>query len=143
MDWSFGIFPMMTIMAGMVLGTMGLRFVYIDKQYSDIVKKHEDVLSKLRHMLEDNTKFDTTIFDHVLTHIETKGMYESRRENNRRIGLLMDFIAMVFIIMTGILVAGEIIPANVLLIGLTTIGFTMVSAIHTLIHADMLRKERL
>ena len=104
MEWFFGIFPMMTIMAGLIGAIMGVRLVHIDKEYKQIINQYEKHIVEIENQLADNTQDN----DMGYLIVELKDQHgvvvktKADREDNRRNGIVIDIISLAGIITLGL-----------------------------------------
>ena len=51
LDWTFGFFPLLTIMAMVVMGLLAARFVHIDKYYERVINKQNNAKDEIKKLL--------------------------------------------------------------------------------------------
>ena len=145
LDVSFGVFTMMAIIAGMVIGILAARFVYIDKQYEKMIQKYKDIMDTLIEKLEEkyisgvNDEYRFTL-EHALAYKDTIGKYKSQRDSNRQTGATLDIAVMITIIIIGLATVLEIFEINILLVS-TLLVLAMMPVLHFGLHMRMLKEE--
>ena len=106
-DWAAGIFPIMTIMAGIVGIITILRFTYVNNQYAKIIRFHEFRISTLKKQDETVPELDKIApeLDEIspeIYHLEL-GRYKSKHHESKNFGIWLDMFALSVIIIVGII----------------------------------------
>ena len=145
LDVSFGIFAMMTIISGMVLGILAARFVYIDKQYEKRIQKYEIMVEAIIEKLEDANTGNANnsyrgILEHAFAYQDTIGIYKSRRDSNRHTGVILDIAVILTIISVGLATTLKVFEINILL-AVTLLILVMIPLLHFGLHMRVLKEE--
>ena len=149
LDVSFGIFAVMTIIAGLVIGMLAARFVYIDRWYERMIEKHETIAEEIIEELENNVDYMKNdgvennyrdLLEHAFAHKDTIGTYKSRRDNNRHAGVYLDIAIIFTIIIVGLLTVLSIFEINILLVT-TLLILVLIPLLHFGLHIRILREE--
>ena len=169
-DWEFGFFPVLGIMATVVVGVLASRLVYVDQQYGKILESLDGNLQRektavtahLQHMnptergmadtsgeenhdllKEHQSLFDDeydNAFDGLLQTQDKITKYTSHRNSNRVFGLAADVISLMVFIGAGALVILGD-GKDVPLLLMLTIGFLILPILILLHHAHIVRKS--
>lgn len=145
LDVSFGIFAMMTIIAGMVIGILAARFVYIDKQYEKMIQKYEDIIEVIIEELEeghaDGVDDDYRVtLEHAFAYKDTIGKYKSQRDSNRHTGATLDITVVITIIVVGLATVLQVFEINILLVS-TLLILSMMPVLHFGLHLRLFREN--
>lgn len=134
-EWSDGVFSMLTIMAGLIMLTSGARLVYVDAQYEKIIDKHRDNVDSMDSELgkkKDKDEEKAFLIESMNQRNLLSAM-EDKREDNRRNGILWDVIGISGIIIFGFLTASGIFDDVAPMIGLSAV-FAVATVVHFLRH---------
>lgn len=105
--WNAGVFYTMAIMVTIIGVILATRFIYIDRHYLGLIRRQEEVL--FEHMGKSSVtgKADEAMIrdhlDDILAIQKAIGYNNSKRDINRKGGLVMDFVSMAAILSLGIL----------------------------------------
>lgn len=149
-DMSFGVFPMMTIISGMVLAILTARFVYVDRRYAEMIDRYQRGLDKVLEGLEnDESGKDGSskikyleVVDILLAYREAMGMYSARRDNNRHTGIFLDLTIVLSIIILGLLTASQTFEISVSSLVVFLVFLTFIPIIHFVMHMRILNQEK-
>ena len=142
-EWSDGIFSMLTIMAGLVILTSGARLVYVDAQYEKIIDKHKDDIGDIEKDIvkelnegdgvPGTTKDDTYLTNELANQRALLYNTEDRRDDNRRTGVVSDVIGVSGIIIFGFIASSGIFDDVAPMIVLSSV-FVVAPVVHFLRH---------
>ncbi len=140
-EWAFGVFTIMAIMATLIGGMLALRFVYINAAYTRAIDRYKTIMEE--GMERGDVKDETKISEHILSYRETIGNYKNRRENNVHQGAIIDIVTITQILIVGSLAALGVFATNVEMLILLLFLIFSISAIHFTINLNTLKKEKL
>ena len=151
LDWAFGFFPVLTMMAMAVMGILAARFIHVDKYYEEEITKRNNVSDNLKADLtkkmsdkESEMASDVElegILDYLIAEHREAEMYKNYKNNNRNFGALIDGItvfALVAIGMSAIVGAGE---AHVTVLAVFSFAIFLVPLLHFAYHKNIMKKS--
>lgn len=134
MEWFFGIFPMMTIMAGLIGAIMGVRLVYIDREYRQIINRYEEHITEIESQLVGKQDdMDNLIMELKNNHgvvVKTK----SDREDSRRRGIALDIIGLAGIIVLGLVAVFGVFADILIMLVILSVALFAAPVYHFLYH---------
>ena len=144
MDWSVGIFPMMTIIAALVVTMLAVRFVYMDRRYSEIIGEYKNVIEHTLNKIETNENKDEkkALLQALLETKEEIEMHKNNRKNNASMGLILDIVSIAGIVVTGFIAAAGVFDNNVWNVVITLIPWMVIPTFHFVYHVLVLRREK-
>ena len=145
LDVSFGVFAIMTIIAGMVFGILAARFVYIDKQYEKRIQKYQIMIEAIIEEVENTNTGDINnnyrgTLEHAFAYQDTIGIYKSRRDSNRHTGVILDIAIILTIITVGLATVLKVFEINILLAA-TLLILVIIPLLHFGLHMRILKEE--
>lgn len=170
-DWEFGFFPVLGIMATVVVGVLAARLVYVDQQYGKILESLDGnlqrektaVTARIQRMNpaergmadtsdeadHDLLKEHQSLFDDefdnafdVLLQIHDKiTKYTSHRNSNRNKGLAVDVTSLMVFIAAGVSVILGGGKEFVSLLLVPTLGFMVLSILVLVYHVRIIIKS--
>lgn len=145
-EWALGIFTKMGVMATIIGIIVATRFLYVDTHYSEIINQYKIKIQELEQKRREQESFDDddeTFKVFISDLYQEVGLYKSKRENNKREGLTIDFISLGFILVLGLLASVGFFAGNVTLLALSLGALFLMPLIHFLRHATTIQKAML
>ena len=143
-QWNLGIFPMMGIMVGLIIGILAIRFAYIDKRYSAILKDYNTTAASIEQDINKETTSDEDqqlLSYQLSSYSKIIGGYENGQENNRTMGAIIDIVAICFIILCGLLATLGLFADNILLLIISLVFMSFLPVLHFVLHIRKLQWE--
>lgn len=145
MDWSLGVFTVMTIIVAIIGVISGVRLIHIDKQYETIINKYELESNRLEAMLMDSKKDDKEIdisSSSITAYQRGIGQYNAKRDNNKKQGLTYDFFCIATVLILGIITTFGVFEKELLFLnGLLAMTLIMPS-INFIIHMNTINENK-
>lgn len=133
-DWSFGIFSIMTIIAGLLIAVSAVRYAYINNQYAKIIDQHKNMADKLNDKIKtDKTMQHDEYLDSLFVHRDVISTYKSR-QTNAMLGMLLDLVAILMIVIVGFLTTLGLFMNSLLELVVLLILLPMLPLTHLIFH---------
>ena len=142
-EWTGGVFSIITAMITVIGIIMATRVIFIDVQYSQIIKEFKLIKEKLEKSISEKDKADGVVSESLsvlLEIIESRSYYKNKRDNNKALGLFIDVFVLTGILIIGVLSTHglfALIVINILVLFLFSFSIT-----DFIRHIQILRKYK-
>lgn len=133
-------FSVMTILVTIIAAIIATRFIYIDRQYASLIDRQNAVAEKLEMA---DAGMAAEHLDEFKGLQKASGHAASRRDNNRKDGLILDVMAMLAILILGMLTTFGVFgdPQEFLLLNVLLAVWFSIPLVNFMRHVFYIQKE--